>query len=48
MQNTPEMTTADRSYVAPSIEVLGTIAELTEASNLVHGDVPGGLANAFS
>lgn len=35
-------------YEAPAIVTLGKFADLTEAANLVNGDVPGGGQNAYS
>jgi hypothetical protein len=38
----------DRPYEAPTIQPMGSVADLTEASSYMNGDVAGGHWNAFS
>jgi hypothetical protein len=40
--------TTPTSYDAPAVQLLGTVAELTEAAGLVNADSPTGINDAFS
>jgi hypothetical protein len=37
----------DAPYEAPTLEVVGTLEDLTKAGNSMNGDVDGGMNNAF-